>query len=184
MAFTPLGIRRTPLGTELTPLGMSFTRLRSRLLVLPLVHAARPRRSTDIETRSPLFDLTISRLSRVHVSSRQFRQKMSGTSAFGSYPTYVGLPRSPVVVPPPDLRTYPDARALQKPQDLPTYLPLGGVKLAHAALCAHERPGTCSSHRGWRTPLAGGGLRIPMACYYRNNRSVSACYGVARIQEP
>ena len=45
----------------------------------------------------------------------------------------------------------------------------GGVRLAHAALRAHERPETRSSHRGppWlagrQTPLPGGGLKIPMA---------------------
>ena len=41
-----------------------------------------------------------------------------------------------------------DRYYLSKEAAAPSYLPLGGVKLAHAALCAHERPGTCSSHRG------------------------------------
>ena len=65
----------------------------------------------------------------------------------------------------------------------PTDLPLGGIKLAHAALCAHERPGNCRIPPTDRLGLADAAPRRGVADPNGLDRSISACYGVARTQE-
>ena len=100
-------------------------------------------------------------------------------TAFGFFPTYVGLYRDAVVLPRP---TYLPTPMTGPYRSLKTYLPTSRRgKLAHAALCAHERPGTCSSHR---PGLADAAPRREVADPNGLDRSISACYGVARIQEP